>query len=434
MSNQPHLSRQAGSAIEHQSSLAKRANQPLAISHQSSSLDSTADKDEVLVRVQGVSKRFCKDLKTSLYYGVRDVCRDLTGKSLAGLPLGKREFWANKDISFELRRGECLGLIGRNGAGKTTLLKMLNGLIKPDEGSIEIKGRVGALIALGAGFNPILTGRENVYVAASVYGLSKKEIDEKYDEIVEFAEMEEFMESPVQNYSSGMKVRLGFAVATAVEPDVLLIDEVLAVGDFAFRRKSMNRILERLPSMAVIFVSHNEGNVRTVCDRGIHLSCGTLAFDGAIDDAFLNYNLESSETKLGARNSSTEFIEPRISAASCELSYDQTASNIAIYIKLLSSLNNSKDLTILIYFKDDTEETIAQWISERHLNQYKLINGKNEFEINISDLPFKTGFYFLSIEIRDRSNSMVFFKKRMPDPFYTVLRSTTGKEKNVIQI
>lgn len=257
---------------------------------------SLLNKGEVLVQVQGASKRFCKDLKRSLFYGVQDIWNDIQGVGLdKNTDLRTREFWANRNITFELRRGECLGLIGHNGAGKTTLLKMLNGLIKPDGGRIEIKGRVGALIALGAGFNPILTGRENVYVAGSVYGLSKKEIDEKYDEIVEFAEMQAFMESPVQNYSSGMSVRLGFAVATAFKPDVLLIDEVLAVGDVGFRTRCYNRINRLKGSSAIIFVSHNVGHIGRLCDQCVLLNRGVIDFHGATPEAINRYNSQSSD-------------------------------------------------------------------------------------------------------------------------------------------
>jgi lipopolysaccharide transport system ATP-binding protein len=196
---------------------------------------------DIIVRVEGVSKKFCRDLKRSLWYGLKDTAADLLGgRSSNGLR--PDEFWALDGVSLELARGECLGLIGRNGAGKTTLLKMLNGLIKPDKGRIELAGRVGALISLGAGFNPILTGRENIYVNGSVLGLTKKEIDSKLAEIVAFAEIDDFIDTPVQSYSTGMQVRLGFAVATAMQPDVLLLDEVLAVGDVAFRAECYERL------------------------------------------------------------------------------------------------------------------------------------------------------------------------------------------------
>ncbi|MEP2171030.1 ABC transporter ATP-binding protein [Polaribacter sp.] len=230
--------------------------------------DKTAIKtdNEVLVQVEGLSKKFCKELKTSLWYGVKDLLTGVRGSVNESI-LRPKEFWAVKDINFELRRGECLGLIGHNGAGKSTLLKILNGLINPDAGSVTIKGRVGALIELGAGFNPILSGRENIYNNGAILGFSRKEIDAKLDKIIAFAELEEFIDMPVQHYSSGMKVRLGFAVAAQMEPDVLIIDEVLAVGDLGFRMKCLTRIGEMLKTTAVIFVSHSMPQVSRIANR-----------------------------------------------------------------------------------------------------------------------------------------------------------------------
>lgn len=255
---------------------------------------------EALVKVENVSKRFCRDLKRSLVYGMQDIASDLLGRDRSECESRKGEFLANDGISFELRRGECIGLIGHNGAGKTTLLKMLNGLIKPDVGSITMRGRVGALIALGAGFNPILTGRENVYVAGSVLGLTKKEIDEKYDSIVEFAGLEEFMESPVQNYSSGMQVRLGFAVATAMNPDVLLLDEVLAVGDVGFQAKCFNTLAKlRQQGVPFILVSHNMHQISRYCDQVLYLEHGKAKFHG---DAEVGIAMFLSDMNQGGQN------------------------------------------------------------------------------------------------------------------------------------
>ena len=229
-----------------------------------------SENTDTLIKVEHVSKKFCLSLKKSLWYGLKDM-----GKELLGLPQGNsgqlrpKEFWAVNDVSFEVKRGECLGLIGRNGAGKTTLLKMLNGLIKPDAGRIEMRGRVGALIALGAGFNPVLTGRENIYVNASVLGIPKKEVDRKLDEIIGFAEIGDFIDTPVQHYSSGMTVRLGFAVASSLEPDILLLDEVLAVGDLGFRYKCFRRIGELMKRAAVVFVSHDMASVASICKHAM---------------------------------------------------------------------------------------------------------------------------------------------------------------------
>ena len=246
---------------------------------------------ETLIKVENVSKKFCRTLKKSLWYGMRDLGCELLGRGHGGNgDLRSDEFWAVKDVSFELKRGECLGLIGHNGAGKTTLLRMLNGLIKPDSGRIEIRGRVGALIALGAGFNPILTGRENIYVNASILGLCKREIDDKIDEIIDFAEIGEFIDSPVQNYSSGMAVRLGFAVAVNTEPDILLLDEVLAVGDVGFQAKCFNALSHfRGRGTAFVFVSHNMHQIARFADRALYLNRGRSIALGRVDGCLEHY-------------------------------------------------------------------------------------------------------------------------------------------------
>lgn len=235
---------------------------------------------ETLIKVENVSKKFCTDLKRGLWYGVKDLGLEITGMKAKNDELREKEFWAVKDVSFEVRRGECLGLIGRNGAGKSTLLKMLNGLIKPDRGKIEMKGRVGALIELSAGFNPILTGRENIYINGSILGFSKAEINRKLSAILDFAGINDFIDTPVQYYSSGMKVRLGFAVAAQMEPDVLLIDEVLAVGDLGFVLKCLNTIDELMEKSAVIFVSHSMPMVSRVGTGILLLENGAAKYCG----------------------------------------------------------------------------------------------------------------------------------------------------------
>ena len=236
---------------------------------------------ETLIKVENVSKKFCLDLKKSLWYGFKDMGTEIFGKkNKTSHTLRDKEFWAVKNISFEVKRGECHGIIGRNGAGKSTLLKMLNGLIKPDEGRIEIHGRIGGLIELGAGFNPILTGRENIFNNAAVLGFSKDETREKLETIIEFSEIGDFIDTPVQNYSSGMKVRLGFAVAAQMEPDVLLIDEVLAVGDLGFVFKCFNKMDELLSKTAFIFVSHNMSQVSRICTGLTLMDYGKPIFQG----------------------------------------------------------------------------------------------------------------------------------------------------------
>lgn len=221
-----------------------------------------------LVEVRGASKKFCRSLKRSIWYGLRDLAGEVLGQKGDRSTLRRDEFWALRDVSFELHQGETLGLIGPNGAGKTTLLRMLNGLIKPDEGRVTVRGRMQALIALGAGFSPVLTGRENVYVNASILGIPRREVARRFEEILNFAGIPDFIDSPVQSYSSGMTVRLGFAVAAHLEPDILLVDEVLAVGDEGFQVKCLNKIGElKTSGTAIVLVSHNMHTVSTYCDR-----------------------------------------------------------------------------------------------------------------------------------------------------------------------
>lgn len=217
-----------------------------------------------------------------MLYGIADVARDLCGVSQQSPDLRADEFWALHDISFEVKRGECLGLIGPNGAGKSTLLKLLNGITLPDKGTIKVSGRVGALLELGAGFHPMLTGRENIYLNAAILGLSGGEIEKKFDDIVSFAGLDEFIDSPVKHYSSGMYVRLGFAIAVHADPEIFLIDEALAVGDIAFQSRCYTK-LRRFKDLGgtIIFVTHNLDAVNTLCSRALLINKGCVVSDGS---------------------------------------------------------------------------------------------------------------------------------------------------------
>lgn len=232
--------------------------------------------DELILSVDNLSKKFARDLKTSLMYGVSDIFSELLGKP-RGRDLRNKEFWALQDISFELRAGETLGLIGSNGAGKTTLLRILSGLIRPDSGIVKVKGRVAPLLALGAGFNPVLTGRENVYTNMSILGLSNEEIERRYDEVVEFSGIEEAIDAPVLSYSTGMLTRLGFACAIHTDPDLLLIDEVLAVGDIGFKEKCFRKLHElKEKHTSFLLVSHSTNAILQNCHSALYLRNGKL--------------------------------------------------------------------------------------------------------------------------------------------------------------
>ncbi len=200
------------------------------------------------------------------------------------------DIWALRDVSFSLERGSAVGLVGRNGSGKTTLLRLLSGIVKPTSGHVEVGGRIGSLLELGAGFHPDMTGRENVYLNGSIHGLDRRTIRERFDEIVAFAGLEEFIDQPVRTYSSGMYMRLGFAIASHVEADVLLLDEVFAVGDEAFQRKCFGKIFEfKQAGGTIVFVSHDAASVERLCDRAILLQGGLVSFDGPTHDAIVAY-------------------------------------------------------------------------------------------------------------------------------------------------
>ncbi len=236
---------------------------------------------DTVIKVEGISKKFSRSLKHVMAYGVEDIARNLVGLLSRADQLRGGEFWAVNDVSFEVKRGKAVGIIGSNGSGKTTLLKLLNGIFMPDKGRIEIKGRVSALIEVGAGFHPMLSGRENIYINGAILGMSKKEIDNKFDEIVDFADIGDFIDMPVKHYSSGMYVRLGFAVAAHIEPDILIMDEILAVGDAAFQKKCFATLRKYIDNGGtLLFVSHDLSVTVSVCDETLLFSGGELKLKG----------------------------------------------------------------------------------------------------------------------------------------------------------
>lgn len=363
---------------------------------------------ETLVTCENIGKTFCRDLKKSLWYGVKDSAADLFGwmlqsgshRSAELAPsanddsLRAGEFWANRNISFEVKRGECLGLIGRNGAGKTTLLKMLNGLIKPDVGRIEMRGRVGAMIALGAGFNPVLTARENIYVNGSVLGLSRRQISDRLDDIVEFASLEEFVDSPVRTFSSGMQVRLGFAVASTLSPDVLIIDEVLAVGDAAFRSKCFGRIAELLDHTAVILVSHNMNAISNICTRAVVMDGGIIRHEGEVDDVIQVYN------RINEGESAGGFV--RLTPPIDDLSYRLSEHKITTGDSLGAAVSIScadpvPDTIIRLVIYNESNAQVAELGSQFNSQPLELQRGDNHIQLQANSIQLKAGRYFVSI-------------------------------------
>lgn len=260
---------------------------------------------DMVIRVENLSKKYIiGHQKQQGYTALRDVLAD-GAKSFGSQvlkPFGKRgptpavdEFWALKDVSFEIKQGDRVGIIGRNGAGKSTLLKILSRITEPTTGRISINGRVASLLEVGTGFHPELTGRENIYLNGAILGMSKVEIIKKFDEIVAFAEVEKFLDTPVKRYSSGMYVRLAFSVAAHLEPEILIVDEVLAVGDTQFQKKCLGRMREVSgEGRTVLFVSHNMAAIRTLCPNSLVLDRGKVVCCGLIDHCIANYETQNS--------------------------------------------------------------------------------------------------------------------------------------------
>ncbi len=254
-----------------------------------------------VIKVENLGKKYLiSHQKQERYVALRDVITDnvkkvtkkvvnFNGRNDEVIPT-REEFWALRDVSFEVNEGDKIGIIGPNGAGKTTILKLLSRITEPSEGRIAIKGSVTSLLEVGTGFHPELTGRENIFLNGAILGMSKREIQKKFDEIVEFAEVEKFLDTPVKRYSSGMYVRLAFSVAAHLEPDILIIDEVLAVGDARFQKKSLGKMEDvSREGRTILFVSHNMDAVEKLCNRGILLEQGRIVMDDDINEVVRNY-------------------------------------------------------------------------------------------------------------------------------------------------
>ena len=266
--------------------------------------------NDVVIRSEGLGKKYIigHESQNERYVALRDVlarsARSLWRKT-ADMAKGRpvvagdtiEEFWALKDVSFEVKRGEVLGIIGRNGAGKSTLLKVLSRITEPTEGRVTIEGRVASLLEVGTGFHPELTGRENIYLNGAILGMARSEIKRKFDEIVAFADVERFLDTPVKRYSSGMYVRLAFAVAAHLEPEILVVDEVLAVGDAQFQKKCLGKLSEVAGGgRTILFVSHNMEAIKRICTSGILISSGRIAARANIDQCIETYFAQTSNS------------------------------------------------------------------------------------------------------------------------------------------
>ena len=370
-----------------------------------------------LMTVFEVGKKYSRSLKRSLWYGLKDMAREfLFRKEQPGEGWTREgEFWAVHNVSFELRRGEALALIGPNGAGKSTLLKVLSGLIKPDAGHVRVRGRTGALIELGAGFDPVLSGRENIYVSAAVLGLSRAEVEDVLPKIIAFSELENVVDTPVKYYSSGMTARLSFAVASHLNPTVFLVDEVLAVGDIDFQRKCVNHMLRYIAGGgALILVSHSPYLIQSVCNRGIFLHEGRVQYMGTAVDA-LNFYLRKPVARSTDENGAVDYSVAGTVRARV-LREVSASSPIAIDEVSVASadgeiLTTGEDAQIKVKFRALAEMEVGwgftiwtndQWVcltGNADFRPRKIGSGEQMLTCSIPKLPLLTGTYILKIAI-----------------------------------
>ena len=361
--------------------------------------------------VEGLSKKFSTNLKSSLRYGLTDSFgRVLHLKQSENLR--NDEFWALDNVSFSLEEGKSLGLMGLNGSGKTTLLRILNGTYKPDRGHVKLRGNIGSLIAAGAGFSPLLTGRENIYVNATLLGMKPKDIENKFDEIVEFSELGKFIDMPVKNYSSGMGVRLGFAVATVSSPKILLVDEVLAVGDSAFQQKCHEKIEEfKHDGRTIILVSHGLGDVAQLCQTVAWIEKGHLKAIGDAYDVVGEYLGEAHDATVRQ----TGEIGERWGTREVEIT---GVEFLGLDKKPISSIRSGAPVTLRVNFHahQQVPEIVAGFrISHLHgtniwgTNTKRRsvhvgpVNGDGSIDIEIPEFPLLTGTYDLTIALSDAS-------------------------------
>lgn len=358
-----------------------------------------------IITAEGLGKRFVLQGQRERYTALRDVLaqrfrRGKNGRSDGG---PANEFWALKDLSFVINEGDRVGIVGRNGAGKSTLLKVLSRIIDPTEGRAEIRGRLASLLEVGTGFHPELSGRENIYLNGSILGMSRAEINARFDEIVDFAEVERFLDTPVKRYSSGMYVRLAFAVAAHLEPEILIVDEVLAVGDAEFQRKCIGKMKEvSSGGRTVLFVSHNMAAIQNLCTSAIYLRHGRLVTQGATPAVVAEY-LRSSDASTQAdlatrvdRQGTGVIRFTRFSladAAGGELATAQTGATVVFQFDFESRGTDLRNLHLAMGIDDVYGQRILHLSNETTGEVFGDVQGRSRISIRLPRCPLLPGSY-----------------------------------------
>jgi lipopolysaccharide transport system ATP-binding protein len=365
-----------------------------------------------IIRARGVGKQYRIGAARVAYGTLREA---LTGAARAPFTRRARRgaeesIWALRDVSFEVQPGEVVGFIGRNGAGKSTLLKILSRITEPTVGRVELYGRVGSLLEVGTGFHPELTGRENVYLNGAILGMSRREIAAKFDEIVAFAEMEKFLDTPVKHYSSGMYTRLAFAVAAHLEPEILIVDEVLAVGDAQFQKKCLGKMEEvRHHGRTVLFVSHQLSAVEKICSRALVIRAGGVAFEGDTQSAIKHYlsdldaTARASDLALARRSGSGELrltgfsVEDAAGAPAPVVFSGQDAVFVLDFEAEAGA--NLRDVSVGFSVHTPLGETLTVLYSDYAGVTFPSVPGVGQFRCRVKDFPYSTGRYYVGARV-----------------------------------
>ncbi len=362
---------------------------------------------DIAIRVENLGKMYRIGRVQQRHDTLRDALAAGLSSLRAGAPSEEETIWALKDVSFEVKRGEVLGVIGRNGAGKSTLLRTLSRITEPTTGRAEIYGRVGSLLEVGTGFHPELSGRENIYLNGAILGMRRSEINRGFDEIVAFSEIDKFLDTPVKHYSSGMYVRLAFAVAAHLDPEILLIDEVLAVGDAAFQRKCVGKMEDiSHEGKTVLFVSHNMAAVQSLCTRGLFLRQGAIAADGSVSDA-VNAYLRSMEAaaELGLSPlkergglGGVRLTDVRICSDNRPAGFPLETGHSVAFSFQVSSPRPGLSCSFTIY--DSHGQAIANMDSSRQSDADRRTDPKSGlFVCQVDELPLLPGRYRINVAI-----------------------------------
>ena len=367
---------------------------------------------EIVIECENLGKKYkigskekYLSLRDSLVNTIKFPYRVLTKKE----SLKKKELWALKDVSFKVKKGEVIGIIGRNGAGKSTLLKLLSRITEPTEGKIILRGRIASLLEVGTGFHDELTGRENICLNGSVLGMRRKEINKKFDEIVDFSGVKKFLDTPIKRYSSGMKVRLAFAVAAHLEPEILLIDEVLAVGDVEFQKKCLGKMEDVAASgRTVLFVSHNMLAVESLCSKAIVLENGKNVFEGTTNEAIAQYMKTSEQlAKLSLNERTDRTGNGKLRVTDCiigieenkECGYWQTGKDCIIQFKYTTDISEIKNVDVGISLFTQTGKKMFSANTVVIKKRISLKKNKGTITCKIKKMPINSGSYYITYDV-----------------------------------